>query len=176
MTRMGLRYLNRKRGFTLNELIIVMVILSILAGIIIISIGGVVSTAYDRAYEEGKDQIQVAVGDFMTRNNGYLPITGGVITIGGINYRIIDMCVLQKTYNGTSGSGMLLEIPVSCVNTTDDNCDNAACEVNIASYAGSCSPLAHYVWAVTPGGDVKSACVGTDCDASNTDGYQGVYP
>jgi len=111
----------------------------------------------------------------MTRSDGYLPITGGTIIIDGINYRIIDMCVLQMTYNGTSGAGMLLEIPVSCLDTTTDNCDSAVCG-NISAEAGSCNPDAHYVWAVTPEGDVKSACVGTDCDANNANGYRGIYP
>jgi len=173
--RAGLRCFNSKRGFSLIELVIVILLLTILAGIVTISIGGVVGTAYDRIYDSARDQIQVAVGDFMTRSNGYPPITGGTIIIDGINYRIIDMCILQVSYNGTSSSGMLLEIPVSCLDTTTDNCDSAACDNNLAETM-TCNPHAHYIWAVTPEGNVKSACVGTDCDANNAEGYQGVYP
>jgi len=168
-----------KRGFSLIDLLIVMLILAILAGIVIISVGGVFGTASERAYEEAKDQIQLAVGDYMTRNNGYPPITGDAILIDGINYRIIDICILQMSYNGPDGPGMPLEIPVSCVDTTDDNCDNASCMGNISSDAGSCDPRVHYIWAATPEGNVKSSCVGAvpdECDANNADGYQGIYP
>ena len=39
-----------------------------------------------------------------------------------------------------------------------------------------CDPDAHYIWAVDADGEVYSTCVGGDCTASNTDGYQDVWP
>ena len=179
MKRWGLRRLGGKRGFTLIELLIVMVILAILAGIVIISIGGVFGTAQERAYEAATDQIQVAVGDYMSRELGELPVTGDTVEIGTGNYSIIDMCILQMSYSGNvSTPGLLLEIPVSCIDTGTDNCGATTCSF-ISPDAGDCDIESHYVWAVTAEGDVKSACVGSVpdvCDANDTNGFQGIYP
>jgi len=184
MKRWGLRRLGGKRGFTLIELLIVMVILAILAGIVIISIGGVFGTAQERAYEGARDQMQVAVGDYMSRELGDRPITGNTTQINGIAYDVIDVCLLQMSYNGTAAGtdiarGLLLSIPVSCHQNGDDNCDGAACSFYDATEAGTCDTDAHYVWATTDDGDVRSSCMDVtagDCDNFETDGFQGIYP
>jgi len=184
MKKLGLRRLGSKRGFTLIELLIVMVILAILAGIVIISIGGVFGTAQERAYEGARDQIQVAVGDYMSRELGGRPITGNTTTIDSVVYDIIDLCLVQMSYNGTAagtdiGPGLLLEIPVSAHQNGDDNCDGAASGFYNTAEAGTCDTDAHYVWAVTQAGDVRSECrdvTAGDCDNLASNGYQGIYP
>lgn len=182
MKRWGLRRLGGKRGFTLIELLIVMVILAILAGIVIISIGGVFGTAQERAYEGARDQVQVAVGDYMSRELGALPTTGGNVTLSDPagTYAIIDMCKLQMAYNVTPpGPGLLLEIPVSCANAVgDSNATGINC-VNMGNCpgAGNCTAASHYIWVVTDAGDVMSTCVdSTDCTAVDKDEFQGIYP
>jgi prepilin-type N-terminal cleavage/methylation domain-containing protein len=188
MKNVGLRRMGGKKGLTLIELLIVMVILAILAGIVIISIGGVFGTAQERAYEGARDQIQVGVGDYMSRTYGDLPVTGNTTTIDGTDYQIIDVCILQMTYNGTAagtdiGPGLLLEIPVSCAAGGNvSNCEGVAC--GAANHddngpEGACDTDAHYVWAVTPAGDVKSTvldCTGIEDCVVATDNYQGIYP
>ena len=83
--------LGRKReGFTLIELLIVMVILAILAGIVIISIGGVIGRGHATAYNADMEQIEAAVAEFMTRPTdptynhviGEVPITAGATRNG----------------------------------------------------------------------------------------------
>jgi len=132
-----------------------------------VDVGGRVDTAQERAYAGDKDGIQVSIGDYMARNLGVIPITGETITIAGVECDIVDICRLVMSYTGPEGPGLLLEVPMSCADTANDNCRAGSC---------SCYPNAHYIWAVTAVGDVKSCCVGSDCDANNADGFQGVYP
>ncbi len=164
-----------KRGFGLIELLVVMLILSVLAGLIVIGVGNVFAKAGDSAYDETRHQIELAVLDYMART-GNRPVTSDIVQIDGLNYGIIDICILQGSYSGSDGPGILRQIPGSCVDTINGNCDNASCMGNISSDAGGCDPRAHYIWAATLNGGVKSACIGPDCDATNADGYQGVWP
>ena len=164
-----------KQGFGLIELLVVMLILSVLAGLIVIGVGNVFAKAGDGAYDETRHQIEIAVLDYMART-GNRPVTSDIVQIDGLNYGIIDICILQMSYSGSDGPGILRQIPLSCVDAINDNCDNASCMGNISSDAGGCDPRAHYIWAATLNGGVKSTCIGPDCDASNADGYQGIWP
>ena len=164
-----------KPGYGLIELLVVMLILSVLAGLIVVGVGNVFAKAGDSAYDETRHQVEMAVLDYMART-GNRPVTSDIVQIDGLNYGIIDICVLQMSYSGSDGPGILRQIPVSCADTINGNCDNASCMGNISSDAGGCDPRAHYIWAATLRGGVKSACVGPDCDANNEDGYQGIWP
>ena len=164
-----------KPGFGLIELLVVMLILTVLAGLIVIGVGNVFAKAGDSAYDETRHQIELSVLDYMTRT-GNRPVTSDIVQIDGLNYGIIDICVLQGSYSGSDGPGILRQIPGSCVDAIDGNCDNASCMGNISSDAGGCDPHAHYIWVATLNGGVKSACVGPDCDSNNADGYQGIWP
>ena len=166
---------DKHRGFGLIELLVVMMILSVIAGLIVVGVGNVFAKAGDGAYDETRHQIELAVLDYMART-GNRPVTSDIVQIDGLNYGIIDICVLQMSYNGSDGPGLLRQIPVSCVDTINDNCDNASCMGNSSSDTGGCDPRAHYIWAATLKGGVKSACIGPDCDAHNEDGYQGIWP
>jgi hypothetical protein len=132
-----------------------------------VNVGGRVDTANERAYAGDKDSIQISIGDYMVRNLQVIPVTGETITIAGVECDIIDICRLVMSYTGPEGPGLLLKVPESCADTANDNCHDGSF---------SCYPNAHYIWAVTAVGDVKSCCVGSDCDANNADGFQGVYP
>jgi len=161
-----------KRGFTLIELLIVMVILAILAGIVIISIGGVIGRGQETAYNAERESLQTAVLSFYASNNSTWPTSGATdptSTLG--NAGPIDMTFLT---NATAPALPYLdETPASAHegNNRDDAVVNG-----------------HYLWSVDASGHVFSECVNLDTDDctfegnasgtedANEDGWQDVYP
>jgi prepilin-type N-terminal cleavage/methylation domain-containing protein len=160
------------RGFTLIELLIVMTILSILVGIVILSVGNVFVRARDSAYITVKHQVQTAVVAYAMGDLGDYPLTGNTTVINGKTLGILDICALI-IYNNPSG--LLREIPDGFISYTEnDNCDSI-------EYTCSCEALAHYIWAINVNGDVFSTCINTSlngggCAASAQDGFQNVWP
>lgn len=151
-------------GFTLIELLIVMVILAILAGIVIVSVTGVMGTAEQRAYDMEANTIGHAVLAYFAATGSW-PTTGATINIDGTDHDIIDMCELVNPSGG--GLAYLEGVPRSCAEVAgDDNCDAGACD---------CAPNAHYIWAI----DTATIAIHSACteDAPNyVDGYRDVYP
>jgi prepilin-type N-terminal cleavage/methylation domain-containing protein len=181
LNTLRLRYVRSKGGFTLIELLIVMVILAILAGIVIISVGGVIGRGQSAAYDGAKEQVEAAVTDYVARTFGSYPYLNGTVTLAtpAGNYTILDLCVLLAICNVTPpGPGILKEVPVTAYNgtptagCTGDECNNCAGSV----FSCACQSTAHYTWLLNDMGDVYSACSGADCDATDADGFQGVYP
>jgi len=162
-----------KRGFTLIELLIVMVILAILAGIVIISIGGVIGRGQETAYNAERESLQTAVLSYYASNNSTWPTsadTTPVSTPG--NAGAIDMSILTVPIG--SALPYLDETPTSA--HEDNNRDDAV--VN-----------GHYLWSVDATGHVFSECEDLtegDCTTPSTnmdatedageDGWQDVYP
>jgi prepilin-type N-terminal cleavage/methylation domain-containing protein len=180
---------NSRRGFTLIELLVVMVILAILAGIVIISIGGVIARGHASAYDADREQVEMAIADYMTR---YAPTAGepplqepgevpwvewvdifGPDLMPGENYYTVAMCPLLTQSQPKS---MLKQVP----NTAEaKNCAIHPTGANNASGIYDCSGECggHYRWLCTAGGDVASVCVGADCPFTNRSGYMsGIYP
>jgi hypothetical protein len=123
-------------------------------------------------YNIFKDNIQNAVQYYQDKNEGGLPTVNGTVTVNGSLCHIIDICALL-----VSEGGKLSQIPDSCVSingSDNDNCD-AGCGENSQPW-NSCTEYSHYIWVVDESGNVHSTCVGSDCNAYNTDGYQGVWP
>lgn len=161
-----------KRGFTLIELLIVMVILAILAGIVIISIGGVIGRGQETAYNAERESLQTAVLSYYASNNSTWPTSGETdppSTVG--NAGVIDMTLLT---NVTAPELPYLdETPASA--NVDNNRDDAVTN-------------GHYLWTVDASGHVFSECediaaddctVAGDMDAiedAGEDGWQDVYP
>jgi len=180
MKRWDRRRRGGKRGFTLIELLIVMVILAILAGIVIISVGGVIGRGQATAYEGAKEQVELGVSDYVARTFGSYPTLNGTVDLVSPagTYTIIDLCVLLATCNTTPpGPGVLKEVPVSSFNaapggfagTENNNCAGA-------TFNCTCYATAHYTWLLDQMGDVFSVCSGADCDLTADDGFQGIYP
>jgi prepilin-type N-terminal cleavage/methylation domain-containing protein len=183
-----------RKAFTLIELLIVMVILAILAGIVIISIGGTIARGHANAYDADREQIEMAVADFMTRHAptagqpplqepGEAPLVEGVNLSGpdllpGESYYTIAMCPLLTSAHP---KGMLKQVP----NTAEaKNCAIHPTGANNQSIIGAydCSGecQGHYRWLCTADGDVGSVCVDIDpgdCPYTNRSGYMsGIYP
>ena len=178
-----------RRGFTLIELLIVMVILAILAGIVIISIGGVIARGHATAYDADREQIEMALADYMTREAptagepplqepGEAPLVEGVDIFGddllpGESYYTVAMCPL-----------LTVSFPKSMLNHVPDTAEAKNCAIhptgaNNASDIYDCSGecQGHYRWLCTSGGDVASICIGADCPYNNRSGYMsGIYP
>ena len=201
MLKMG--SLGKKReGFTLIELLIVMVILAILAGIVIISIGGVIGRGQATAYNADREQIEAAVAEFMTRPTddtynheiGEVPITNAVgildtaITgddvITGQTYYTVAICPLTTS---SFPQGILKQIPSTVNVSNQDNAGGAGANANaeVGVDANCVAPLleldpdnnaGHYTWLTTRSGDVLSICTGVDCANLMWDGFQDVYP
>ena len=162
----------KKRGFTLIELLIVLTILSILAGVVILSIGGAIGTARKTAYTSVIGQVRTAAVAYSTKHMGYFPLTGNTTVIDGKTLGIIDVCALLLRNNP---NGLFGEMPDGCISGEDqDNC-------NSADYSCSCDIEAHYIWAIDVNGIVYSSCINTaanegGCENTGQDGYQGVWP
>ncbi|MDR9459894.1 MAG: type II secretion system protein [Dehalococcoidia bacterium] len=147
----GYKRLGGKKGLTLIELLIVLVILAILAGVIVLAVGGIFGRTGEQAYNLVRDEIQLAVTGYMTNSSHGLPVMAG-------NNSNVDVCLLLGP------DELLRDIPDG-VRTESGNCTGT-------------SDTNHYIWVLDDGGNVGSVCVDTateSCDAA-TDGYQGVWP
>ena len=160
-----------KKGFTLIELLIVMVILAILAGIVIISIGGVIGRGQETAYNAERESLQTAVLSFYASENSTWPTTTWP------DAGIIDMSLLTVA--------VAPALPYLDESPTSANVDNTC-----ADLVTEC--LGHYVWMVNAQGNVYSECVGAgECtiacngaydpatgepETAGGDGWQDVYP
>ena len=169
---LGLMRPGGKRGFTLLELLIVLVIISILASIIALSAGSIADRARQIAYGEVRSQIQNAVIAHLISSSSF-PVTGTTVNMDGDTYNIIDVCTL------TGPEGLLRKVPDGCwqgAAEDDDNCDGSG-----NSSCTGCETEAHYIWAIGTRGEVISVCKKTDangggCSSAASDGYQDVWP
>jgi len=118
-------------------------------------------TAYNGVYKE----LEIAVSDYMGQHNGALPVSGGNVRVNGTSYSIIDICALLKSNGG--GLHTMLDGCAAVDGPANDNCD-AGCV--------GCEGNHSYIWTVDAAGGVHSACVGSNCSARYTDGYQQVWP
>ena len=162
----------KRRGFTLIELLIVLTILSILAGVVMLSVGGSITTARETAYTSVKGQVRTAAIAYSIQYLGYYPLTGNTTVIDGKTLGIIDVCALLLRNNP---DGLFGDMPDGCISYENHgNCDSQ-------TYDCSCDVEAHYIWAIDVNGVVYSLCVDTDlnkggCKSTSSDGFQGVWP
>ena len=155
----GIKRLGGKKGLTLIELLIVLVILAILAGVIVLAVGGIFGRTGEQAYNLVRDELQLAVTGYMTNSTHGLP---GMIN--PLNASRIDVCLLLGP------NELLREVPDG-VNSANNGGTNG-------SVPCITSADAHYIWTLSDDGNVGSECItagGEDCLGSG-DGYQGVWP
>src|SRR5882724_341607 len=68
-------------GFTLVELLVVIVILGVLAGIVVFAVGGITNNSTKSACSSDVATAQAAEDAYFANNNAYLPITGTAPTL-----------------------------------------------------------------------------------------------
>ena len=150
----GYKRLGGKKGLTLIELLIVLVILAILAGVIVLAVGGIFGRTGEQAYNLVKDELQLGVTGYMTNASHDLPVMAA-------NNTNIDVCLL------IGSEELLREVPDG-VRAANGNCSTVLSDDN------------HYIWTYT-NGNVGSVCVTNDageaCDAGcQPDEFCGVWP
>jgi len=145
LTMNGIRH-SSKRGFTLIELIVVMLILAILVGIVIISIGGVIGRGQQTAYDGDDESIRIAVTTYYVAYTEWPTDDGewGIIAMGNLT---------------APPDGELPYLDTSPQSASAANCDGCT---------------GHYTWSVREDARVTSIC--SDCPDGTGDGFQGVYP
>jgi prepilin-type N-terminal cleavage/methylation domain-containing protein len=72
-------------GFTLVELLVVIVILGVLAGIVVFAVGGITNNSTKSACNSDVATAQTAEDAYFAQNNAYVPISGTAPTLVSAN-------------------------------------------------------------------------------------------
>lgn len=158
----GYKRLGGKKGLTLIELLIVLVILAILAGVIVLAVGGIFGRTGEQAYNLVRDELQLAVTGYMTNSSHGIPyVDGSLNTTTG--YRTIAVCDLLGP------NELLREVPdgirqLNCFTVNATACDEG------------CSDDNSYLWLLDEYGNVRSSCLDAELCAEVGDGYQQTWP
>ena len=155
LKRWGFERLVGKKGFNLIELLIVLVVMAILAGVVVMAVGGVFGNTEEQAYNAARDQLQTAAVGCVAINTS---TSVDDLQIGGNNS--LNVCLLL----GSVSDGLLREVPDGC---RAINCNSEACS--------GCTDTNSYEWRIDDNGKVASVCLDAGCTAAG-DGYQDVWP
>ncbi len=123
------------------------------------------SSFHETAYNGVHEELRIAIADYVDKHSGALPVVGGNVSVNGTSYQIIDICALLKSNGGELHT--MLNGCAAVNGSGNDNCD-AGCI--------GCEGNHSYIWIVDAAGDIHSTCVGSNCSAQYTDGYQQVWP
>lgn len=175
---MGPGMMGGEHGFTLIEMLIVMVIVAILLGGVIYAIGGFGGGAQSTSYDLHKSTIENACMDYWVAHDYEYPTLNTTATVKDADgddhtCSVIDLCLLDEL-------GYFDTFPTSACNLDDptDNCDGTD-----PSCTDCSDNTGHYVWYWDDNEEkVRSLCYGDACtqnaedDGDAYDGYQDVFP
>jgi len=95
-----------EQGFTLVELLIVIVILGILAGIVVFAVGNLTSNAKTNACATEKSTLTTADEAYKAQNGNYTDgpglVTAGLLKAAPVNYTISTAGAIAVTSAGTA--------------------------------------------------------------------------
>jgi general secretion pathway protein G len=100
-------------GFTLVELLVVIVILGVLAGIVVFAVGGITNNSTKSACQSDVATLQTAEDTYFAQNNAYVAISGTAPTLLSANL-IRAVPVLGATVFAASTSTGLVTATPSC--------------------------------------------------------------
>ena len=118
------------------------------------------NTPSNKDYTTVVDILNSEVTEYKAHHEDNLPVSGLNVSLEDPagTYFIIDICELMNYvpdgFAAVDGDG-------------NDNCDAGDCE---------CDASASYIWLLDSYGKVFSKCVGSKCEADDSDGYQGIWP
>ena len=184
---MGPRKGSGQQGFTLIEMLIVMVIVAILLGGVIYAIGGFGGGAQSTSFDLHRSTIENACLDYWVGHDYEYPVFDSDGDMDGDTnfawltaldgqdaadeYAIVNLCELVALGYFEAGN-----VPTSATQqggAHDDNCD----EASVGNSTCDCSTSAHYTWYWNNTDEkVVSLCFGAACTATDEDGYQDVFP
>lgn len=93
----------RERGFTLTELLVVIVILGVLASVVVFSVGGVTNRGNQSACDADRSTVETAQETYFAQNNAYAANVNALVTAR----------LLRRTsrYYSTNNTGAVTAIP-----------------------------------------------------------------
>jgi len=181
-----------RKGFTLIELLIVMVILAILAGIVIISVGGVIGRGQESAYNADRNQIKLAVADYLAQmpeggdpyGPGRVPVIDWNTSVNGTDWADSPLVVPGETYYliglcsitaNADPKGLLSQLPNTAA-AANYNASGANARAGVDAECLANANFGHYRWYTSANGNIASLCPGVGCVNTSQDGFQDIYP
>ena len=98
-------------GFTLVELLVVIVILGVLAGIVVFAVGGITNNSTKSACSSNVATAQTAEDAYYAQNNVYLPITGTAPTLVTVGLLRAAPVLTGYTFTASLTTGLVTASP-----------------------------------------------------------------